>query len=173
MGVHYVAPPLSLCRRAGREVVLAEGLGLIPVLGAYLVQVGDITRTVYLASLPIVVATGLWIWMDELSTKMDDERSGRSTLVIIFGPGFSGRCGVPSLVLLLFASFLAAALSGSVHPLSLLILLFAGLAWKIAAMSWTEYSCPGRMMDARKLASHLHLATCSIIAASSLATGLH
>jgi 1,4-dihydroxy-2-naphthoate octaprenyltransferase len=50
-GVLYVAPPFNFCRRAGGEAVLSVGLGPVPVLGAYLVQVGDITRTVYLAAL--------------------------------------------------------------------------------------------------------------------------
>ena len=59
VGVLYVAPPFNFCRRVGGEIVISEGLGMIPVLGAYLVQVGDITRTVHLASLPLVVATGL------------------------------------------------------------------------------------------------------------------
>lgn len=172
VGVLYVVPPLSFCRRVGREVILAEGLGLIPVLGAYLVQVGDITRTVYLASLPMVVATGLWVWLDELVNRTEDERLGRRTMVILFGPHFSGRYGVLALVVLMFATLLAAVFSASIQPLSLIILLFGGIAWKIVAMSWTEYCCPDRMMGARKLAFSLHLATCSIIAASSLSTGL-
>ena len=172
VGVLYVVPPLNFCRRVGREVIIAEGLGLIPVLGAYLVQVGDITRTVYLASLPMVVATGLWVWLDELVNRTDDERLGRGTMVILFGPRFSGRYGVLALAVLMFATLLAAVVSASVHPLSLIMLLFGGLAWKIVAMSWTEYSCPDRMMGARKQAFNLHLATCSIIAGSSLWTGL-
>ncbi len=64
VGMFYVAPPFNLYRRGGGEILIAESLGMIPVLGAYLIQVGDLTRTVYLASLPIVLVTGLWIWID-------------------------------------------------------------------------------------------------------------
>lgn len=46
VGALYVVPPLEFHQRVGGEIVIAEGLGMIPVLGAYLVQVGDITRTV-------------------------------------------------------------------------------------------------------------------------------
>ena len=168
VGVLYVAPPFNLCRRVGGEIVISESLGMIPVLGAYLVQVGDITRTVYLASLPIVVATGLWVWIDKLVSRVDDEKAGRKTMVIDFGPHFSGRYGVLALSLLFFATLLLAVFSASIIPLTLITLLLGGLAWKIVAVSWTEYSCSDRMIDVRKNAFMLHLGTCSIIAASSL-----
>ncbi len=168
VGVLYVAPPFNFCRRVGGEIVISESLGMIPVLGAYLVQVGDITRTVYLASLPIVVATGLWVWIDELVSRVDDEKAGRKTMVIDFGPRFSGRYGVLALSLLFFATLLLAVFSASIIPLTLITLLLGGLAWKIVTVSWTEYSCSDRMIDVRKNAFMLHLATCSIIAASSL-----
>jgi 1,4-dihydroxy-2-naphthoate octaprenyltransferase len=80
-GLLYVVPPFSLHRRVGGEVVAAEGLGMLPVLGAYLVQTGDLTRTVYPASLPLVAATGPWIWMAELASNADDERTRRRTAV--------------------------------------------------------------------------------------------
>ena len=53
VGVLYVIPPFSFFKRIGGEVIISVGLGMVPVLGAYLIQAGDLTRTVYLASLPI------------------------------------------------------------------------------------------------------------------------
>ena len=168
VGVLYVAPPFSFCRRVGGEVVISVGLGLIPVLGAYLVQAGDLTRTVYMASLPLVVATGLWVWTDELASRIDDEKVGRKTMVILFGPRFSGRFVVIALSMLLYATLLLAVFTASLVPLTLIALLLVGLVWKIVTVSWKEYSCQERMFEARRNAFMLHLATCSIIAASSL-----
>ena len=92
-GVLYVIPPFSFSERASGEVILAEGLGMLPVLGAYLVQVGDLNRTVYLAAMPLVVATGLWVWVDELISMNADRNEGRGTMVLLFGARFSGhRC---------------------------------------------------------------------------------
>jgi 1,4-dihydroxy-2-naphthoate octaprenyltransferase len=88
VGVLYVAPPFSFCRRVGGEIVISEGLGMIPVLGAHLVQVGDITRAVYLASPPLIVATGLRVWIDELVSRANDEKADRRTMVIDFGRAF-------------------------------------------------------------------------------------
>ena len=170
VGMLYVAPPFNLYRRVGGEIVISESLGMIPVLGAYLVQAGDLTRTVYLASLPIVLVTGLWIWIDKLVSRVDDEKAGRRTLVIDFGLHFSGRYGVLALTLLFFTTLLIAVFSTSISPLTLITLLLSGFAWKIVAVSWTEYSCSERMIGVRNNAVILHLATCSIIIASSLVT---
>jgi 1,4-dihydroxy-2-naphthoate octaprenyltransferase len=170
VGVLYVVPPLNFYRRVGGEIVISQGLGMIPVLGAYLVQVGDITRTVYLASLPLIVATGLWVWIDELAGRVEDEKAGRRTMVIDFGPHFSGRYGVLALSMLWFATLLLAVFSASIVPLALVALLAVGLVWKIVTVSWNEYSSTERMVEIRKHAFVLHLATCSIIAVSSLVT---
>lgn len=172
VGLLYVAPPVSLGRRIGGEIVIAEGLGMMPVLGAYLVQAADLTRTVYLASLPLVVVTGLWVWIDELASRADDEKVGRRTLVIDFGPRFSGRYGVLALALLLFATLLVAVFSSSINPLALAALLLGGLAGRIVVVSWTNYLCSERMIAVRRNAFVLHLVTCSTIAASSLLTQL-
>ena len=166
----YVTPPFNLYRRSCSEIVIAESLGMIPVLGAYLVQAGDLTRTVYLASLPIIIVTGLWVWLDKLVSSVDDEKAGRRTLVIDIGLHFSGRYGVLALTLLFFATLLIAVFSTSISPLTLITLLLGRFAWKIVAVSWTEYSSSERMIGVRNNAVILHLATCSIIIASSLVT---
>ncbi len=172
VGVLYAVPPFSFCRRVGGEVVIAESLGLIPVLGAYIIQAGDLTRTVYLASLPLVVATGLWVWIDGLVSRIDDEKVGRKTMVILFGPRFSGRFVVLALSMLLFATILLAVVTASVAPLTLITLLSVGVVWRIVAVSWNEYSNLERMLEVRKKAFVLHLTVGSIIAASSLVAQL-
>jgi 1,4-dihydroxy-2-naphthoate octaprenyltransferase len=167
-GVLFVAPPFSFCRRAGGEIVLCESLGLLPVLGAYLVQVGDLTRTVYVVSVPLVVATALWVLTDELISRADDDKEGRQTLVILFGPRFSGRLVLLALSILFYATLLLAVFSASISPFALVAVLSFGLVWTIVAVSWKEYASPRRMLKARRNAFRLHLATGIIIAASCL-----
>jgi len=168
VGALYVIPPLNFHRRMGGEIVVAEGLGMIPVLGAYLVQVGDLTRTVYLASLPLVLATGLWVWVEELASSSDDEKMGRRTLVIDFGLKFSTRFGVLTLVAGFFGTLIAAVISASISPLTLIVLLLIGLMWKIVTVSWNEYARPERMIPLGRYAVALHLVTGLIFAASPL-----
>ena len=168
VGVLYVLPPFSFHRRVGGEVILAEGLGMIPVLGAYLVQVGDLTRTVYLASLPLVVTSGLWVWLDELASRMDDQKIGRKTMVLDFGSRFSGRYGVSAIASLFILTILLAVFSRALNPAVLISLLLVGILWKVATVSWKEYEISERMVEMGKLASVIHFITGSILVLSSL-----
>jgi 1,4-dihydroxy-2-naphthoate octaprenyltransferase len=169
-GILFAAPPAALGRRIGGEFAAAVGLGMLPVLGAYIVQAGGLTRTVYLASLPMAAATGLWVWVEELAAWREDEAAGRRTTVLHFGPGRSGRYGVPAIALVWAAAWAAAVASKSVSPLALAALPSAGLLWQIAAVFRAEHISAQAAGRARFCAFALHFATCAIIAVSSLLT---
>ncbi|MEJ2215910.1 MAG: hypothetical protein P8099_04780 [Gemmatimonadota bacterium] len=163
-GALYVMPPFSLWRWPGGEVVLAEGLGMMPVLGAYLVQAGDLTRTVYLASLPLVVATGLWVWTDELATRQQDETTGRGTMVALFPLRVSGRYMTLLLTLLLYATLAGAALGrASLPPLALLGLVSLWPALKVVAIAWNDYADGMQMLRARRYARLTHFVVGTVV----------
>lgn len=166
VGALYVVPPLAFYRRLGGEIVVAEGLAMLPLLGAFIVQVGDITRSVYLASLPVIAATWLWVWTGELATREMDEKSGRRTLVLEFGSRFSGRWGVLILSAAVLAALALAAVSGSIPPMALVGLTHCVLLWRLARRSWKAYDDRRTMETARRHASLIHFAVCMIIAVS-------
>jgi len=169
VGILYVAPPFSFHRRVGGEVVLCEGLGMIPILGAYLVQVGDLTRTVYIASMPLVMSTGLWVWVSELASRGDDERTGRNTMVRLFSPPYSARYGTLILVLLVFSAIIGSVLiRSSVPPLSLLALISSALALPVLRISWSDYADRARMLTARSYALLAHGALCLVVSVASV-----
>lgn len=171
VGALYVVPPINLGRRIGREIVIAEGLGMIPVLGAYLVQVGDITRKVYLASMPLVFSIGLWIWLEELASKQEDEKNGRRTLVIEFGPKFSRRYGTAALSILLIAALIAAVVSTSLPPLTLSALFVVVLMRRIMVVSWHEHTNPEQIRKMGRNAFTMHLIAGLVVAVSPLTVG--
>jgi 1,4-dihydroxy-2-naphthoate octaprenyltransferase len=171
-GLLYVAPPVRFSQHAGGEIVVAMSLSLIPVLGAYLVQTGDLTRTVYLAALPIYAATGLWVWTERMASRSRDEEAGRETLVTVFGARFSGRIAVPVISAALCAALLVAVLSASTMPWALTALLSLGLMWRIVSVSWSDYADTSKMLKVRARAFIVHLVVCMAIAASSLASVL-
>ncbi len=168
VGILYVFPPVILYRQVGGEIVLSYSLGLLPILGAYIVQAGDISRTVYLAALPVVVITGLWVWINEMTDYSIGEKSERKTLVTYLGIRFSGRFGVLSISILFFLTLLLAVFSASINPLVLVSLLFVVPMWIIVIKAWNSYSILGQMRYARNISVVLHFTTCIIIALSSL-----
>lgn len=166
VGVFYVVPKFNFCG----EIIIAYSFGLLPVLGAYIVQAGDITRRVYVASIPLVIATGLWVWIDKLASRKNDEKKGQKTMVMLFDQRFSGRYVVLTLSILLFVTILLAVLSASLTPLALIALLSIGLGWKIVVKSWNEYSNSKKMIEVCKKTFILHLITGIIIAITPLVT---
>jgi len=168
VGVLYVIPPINFYRQVGGEIIIAYSLGLLPFLGAYLVQAGDITRTVYLAALPVIIITGLWIWIDKLASYSLDEKSGRKSMVTTFGIRFSGQFGVLAISILYFLSLLLAVFSASVNPLVLVSLVLVVPMWKILNKTWNNYSVLEIMLDARKIAVISHFFACLIMVTSSL-----
>lgn len=167
VGVLYVFPPIIFYRQVGGEIVISYSLGLLPILGAYVVQAGDISRTVYLAALPIIVITGLWVWINEMVNYSMGEKSERKTLVTYFGIRFSGRFGVLLISILYFLTLLLAVFSASVNPLTLVSLLFIMPMWKIVKKARRYYSNLDQMHHAKKNTAVLHAATCIIIAITS------
>ena len=172
IGVLYVAPPFSFFKRMGGETILCVGVGMMPILGAYIIQAGDLTRTVYLASLPIVVSTGLWVWISELISRSDDESSGYTTMVLLFPVNFASRFVTTILTILIYLTLVLAVFGrSSLNPISLTALISIGFALKIINISMNEYLNIENMLKARKYAFLIHLTICIIIIVSSLSTG--
>jgi len=171
VGVLYVVPPFSFHQRLYGEVIISVGLGMLPVLGAYLVQVGDITRTVYLASLPVVVSTGLWIWITELIKKEDDKKKGYKTTVMYFNYKFSSRIITLFLTLLIYVSLVLAVFGRSaLNPLSLLSLFSLIFALMIFKTIWKDYENIRALQNAKKYAFLIHLSICTVIIFASISS---
>ena len=170
-GILYVAPPFYLSRRVFGEFVLSVGLGLLPVLGAYILQAGDITRTVYLASLPLVISTGLWNWIIELVKKETYENSGYKTTAMLFPFPISCRVITPILIFALYTSlFLAVFGRSSLSPFSLAALVSLFFAWKIVRKAWKNEEIIDHLKIAGKYACLIHLTVGVGIIMSSFST---
>lgn len=171
VGVLYVVPPFNFYQRLYGEVVISLGLGMLPVLGAYLVQVGDITRTVYLASLPVVISIGLWVWITELISKENDKKLGYKTTIMYFPYKFSSRFITLFLIILIYTSLVLAVFGrSSINPLSLAALFSIIFASKIINKIWKEYENVMILQNARKNAFLIHLSICIVIITTSLSS---
>jgi len=170
-GLLYVAPPFSFFKRVGGETFIYIGLGMVPVLGAYIIQAGDLTRSVYIASIPIVVSTALWLWLSEIISGEDDKKAGRNTMVLLFSSKLAGRFITSVLTISVYIALILAVIGrSSLNPLSLLALFSTGFAFRITNISWNNHSNKKLMLKARKYAALIHFVICLSIILSSLST---
>ena len=169
VGILYVAPPFYFCRRLFGETIICAGLGLIPIIGAYLTQVGDITRTVYLAALPVVIATGLWVWVKELIHRRDDEKREFQTTVMYFPANFSNRI-IPLLLNILIYAAIGLAVLGrsSISPISLFGFLSVIFSISMMKILWENNGDMEKLETTERYAFLIHLSVCSLIIAGSL-----
>ncbi|MBD3222151.1 hypothetical protein GF314_13020 [bacterium] len=167
-GLLYVAPPVRFSRRPGGEIVLSMSLGLLPVLGGYLVQTGDLTRPVYLAALPIYAAMLLRVWVEQMTVPGGEGNAAGDSLVTAFGRRVSGRVIVPLLSVLVCTTLIAAVLSAAVMPVALIALIFVVPMARIVTRSWCSFDDPSEMVRARNGAIVVHAGLCAVLVASSI-----
>jgi 1,4-dihydroxy-2-naphthoate polyprenyltransferase len=81
----YHAPPLQLAYRGFGEAAVAVCYGPIIALGTYLVQRHTLGGGVIAASLPLGIAIGAFLWINEFPDARADEAAGKKTLVVRLG----------------------------------------------------------------------------------------
>ncbi len=125
----YHAPPLALSYRGLGELAVSIAYGPLIVIGAFLVQTGRYEMSVLWISLPIGLAIGSFLWINEFPDSRADALSHKNTLVVKLGRHRAARIfalivgvvylsvgilpwmGLPFLVWLGFAGFLPAAVA--------------------------------------------------------------
>jgi 1,4-dihydroxy-2-naphthoate octaprenyltransferase len=81
----YHAPPFKLSYRGLGELAVALCYGPLIAAGAYLVQRGRIAPAVLLASLPLGLLIGAFLWINEFPDCGADQSAGKRTLVVRLG----------------------------------------------------------------------------------------
>jgi len=81
----YHAPPFRLAYRGLGELAVATAYGPVIATGMYLVQRHHIDASVLLASLPLGVAIGAFLWINEFPDARADAAAGKKTLVVRLG----------------------------------------------------------------------------------------
>jgi 1,4-dihydroxy-2-naphthoate octaprenyltransferase len=81
----YHAPPFSLAYRGLGELAVALAYGPVIAAGTYLVQRGEIGSSVLLASVPVGIAVGAFLWINEFPDARADALAGKRTLVVRLG----------------------------------------------------------------------------------------
>lgn len=81
----YHAPPWKLAYRGFGELAVALSYGPIIAGGTYLVQRGELAGTVLWPAIPLGLAVGAFLWINEFPDARADASAGKRTLVVRLG----------------------------------------------------------------------------------------
>ncbi|MEF2966837.1 prenyltransferase [Paenibacillus sp. M1] len=122
----YVAPPIRFGYRGKglSELAILLSFGVLPVMGSYYVQTGDLSLRSVLLSMPIGLLTTLLLFNHHFLHWQADKQAGKNTLVVVWGE--KRALGFSKTLLFLAYGFLVLAVVLGVMPwYSLLALLTA------------------------------------------------
>lgn len=120
LGVLYSAPPVQLAARGLGELAVAAGFGLLPVCGAAWLQTGQLELPVLLLSIPVSCWVANILLINEVPDADSDAAAGKRTLVVRLGIRGASHL-YTGLSLVAFACVGFAVITGSLHPLALLL----------------------------------------------------
>jgi 1,4-dihydroxy-2-naphthoate polyprenyltransferase len=81
----YHAPPLRLAYRGLGELAVALAYGPVIATGMYLVQRQQLDTAIVITSLPLGLAVGSFLWINEFPDARADAAAGKRTLVVRLG----------------------------------------------------------------------------------------
>lgn len=81
----YHAPPFRLAYRGLGELAVATAYGPVIATGMYLVQRQQVDASIVIASLPLGLAIGAFLWINEFPDARADAAAGKRTLVVRLG----------------------------------------------------------------------------------------
>lgn len=117
-GVFYSAPPLFLAGRGLGEITVGVNLGVLTVLGSYMVQTGHPALTPVVAALSVSFLISALLYVNEFPDYEADRRAGKRTLVVRLGPR-KARYVLLAYVALAYSSIILGATLGLIPLLSL------------------------------------------------------
>ncbi len=158
IGFFYTAPPLKLAYRGLGELCIFLAFGILPVVGIYYLQAGEINSTVVLASLPLAFLVTNIILINEFPDYESDREAGKRQLVVRLG---TGKARYLYLILVL------ASLGGIIwvccasHYSGWMWLALGGLTLALVAtvILFRHHREPGALIPAQSLTIAAHLLT--------------
>jgi 1,4-dihydroxy-2-naphthoate octaprenyltransferase len=156
ISVFYTAPPFRLVHRGLGELTVALGFGPIMVLGAYVVQTGELSLEAGIASIPVAILIALVLYVNEIPDRPADAAAGKLTLPARLSPAVVTG-GYALAVAAAFAVVLIAAALGVIARPALIALLALPLALEVYRGITTKYDDPYELMPAMGKGVQLHL----------------
>lgn len=165
LGYSYAGTPIRLAHRGLGEITAGCALGLLPVLGSYLVQTGHVNDSVLWAGGPISFLVMLILFVNQFPDYFADKAAGRRNLVVRWGRRKSTNA-VPVLIGLPFLMVIAAVVQEKLPIASLWTCACAPLAMEVWRSVHRRSERPGQFVPAMADSAKLHLVFGLILSAS-------
>ncbi len=158
IGFFYTAPPFKLAYRGLGELCIFLAFGILPVLGIYYLQTGEMSSTVAFASLPLAFLVTNIILINEFPDFESDREAGKRQLVVRLGTGKARYLYLVMVLASLAAVFWLSALSPYRGWTGMA---YGGLILALAAtvILFRHHQEPGALLPAQGLSISAHLVT--------------
>ena len=145
VGVAYTAPPLKLVYRGLGEIAVALGFGPIMLLGAYVVQTGELGWEPFVLSLVPGILIALILYVNEIPDRRSDAEAGKRTLPVRLAPD-TVRTGYLVAAMAAFAIILGAVVAGLFPWPTLVALAAVPIALRVHQGLKVHYDSPYTLM---------------------------
>ncbi len=169
VGVAYTAPPLKLVYRGLGEFAVAIGFGPIMLLGAYVVQTGQLAWEPLVLSLVPGTLIALILFVNEIPDRRSDAAAGKRTLPTRFSPD-AIRTGYLVAAIGAFAVIVFAVMGGLMPWPTLIALAAVPLAFRVHRGLQLHYDSPYTLMAVMGQNVNLNLVVGGLLLAAYVLT---
>ena len=169
LGVAYTAPPLKLVYRGLGEIAVALGFGPIMLLGAYVVQTGELALEPFLLSLVPGILIALILYVNEIPDRRSDAEAGKRTLPVRLRPS-AVRAGYLVAALAAFAIIVIGVVAGIFPWPTLIALAGVPIALRVHAGLEVHYDSPYTLMAVMGTNVNLNLVVGGLLLVAYVAT---
>jgi 1,4-dihydroxy-2-naphthoate octaprenyltransferase len=169
VGVAYTAPPLKLVYRGLGEPAVALGFGPIMLLGAYVVQTGEVAWEPFVLSLVPGILIALILYVNEIPDRRSDAETGKRTLPVRLAPE-TVRTGYLLAAAAAFAIVVAGVAIGLFPWPTLVALAAVPIALRVHAGLKVHYDSPYTLMAVMGTNVNLNLVVGGLLLAAYVVT---
>jgi 1,4-dihydroxy-2-naphthoate octaprenyltransferase len=168
VGLGYTAPPLKLVYRGLGEIAVAVGFGPIMLLGAYVVQTGELAWEPFVLSLVPGILIALILYVNEIPDRRSDAEAGKRTLPVRLAPS-AVRAGYLAGAVAAFAIIVAGVVGGLFPWPTLVALAAVPIALRVHAGLKVHYDSPYTLMAVMGTNVNLNLVVGGLLLAAYVA----
>lgn len=171
LGYFYTSPKLNLAAMGVGEFAVGLGFGPLIVLGAYVVQTGELSPAAFLAGLPVAFLIGLVLFINQFPDREADGSVGKNHWVVRMGLQKAAfwYAGVMTATFVVIVVLWAVG----IYPVwSLLALLPAAVAYKAVRVVLERHGRVRELVPAQAMTVQIHLTVGLLISAGLIVAGL-